>query len=84
MGASLSPAGSVLLAELTAALYGHLCLCAELLHLPSVHLSRHQQRHHGMLGHAVPAAHLQPHPPHPSTNQAPAHAPALPVVHYRG
>uniref|UniRef100_A0A8C2NFM9 Uncharacterized protein n=1 Tax=Capra hircus TaxID=9925 RepID=A0A8C2NFM9_CAPHI len=40
----------------------------------------HEQRHHGLLGHALPAAHLQPLPPIAGSRPAPLHAPALPVL----
>uniref|UniRef100_A0A3Q3GWP7 Uncharacterized protein n=1 Tax=Labrus bergylta TaxID=56723 RepID=A0A3Q3GWP7_9LABR len=46
----------------------------------ALHHTQNQQWHHGMLGHAVPAPHLKPLPPGPSTNQTAADASALPIV----
>uniref|UniRef100_A0A3Q0SU18 Uncharacterized protein n=1 Tax=Amphilophus citrinellus TaxID=61819 RepID=A0A3Q0SU18_AMPCI len=50
--------------------------------MPALHI-RYEQRHHGLLGYAVPAPHLKPLPPRPSTNQTAADASSLPVVCHR-
>uniref|UniRef100_A0A3B4B7H3 Uncharacterized protein n=1 Tax=Periophthalmus magnuspinnatus TaxID=409849 RepID=A0A3B4B7H3_9GOBI len=42
-----------------------------------------QQWHHGMLGYAVPAAHLKPLPPCTCPSEEAAHAPAVPVLCHR-
>lgn len=44
---------------------------------------RHEQRHHGLLGYAFPAAHIKPLPPGTITRQEAPHAPPLPVLRHR-